>query len=77
MAISAELFCEVGGFEASFPRAAGEDGKLCDRLVSGGHPVLYAPEALGMMFMLGMTQVATGIGFLREGLPAIGGSASD
>jgi GT2 family glycosyltransferase len=134
MAISAELFRLVGGFDTSFLRAAGEDRELCDRLLAGGHRVVYVPdavvlhaheltlssflsqhfhygraaynfhrlrarrhkrgirfepcrfyfalmghafeghrgpEAIGVMFMLGLTQVATALGFFREGFLAV------
>ncbi len=131
MVISADLFRQIGGFDTSFPRAAGEDRELCDRLVADGQPVVYMAdavvyhahelsllsflrqhfnygraahrfhrlraersrgriefesfrfyrsllgrafkeqkgwEALTMMILLGLTQIATGLGFLREGL---------
>lgn len=46
MAISAELFRRSGGFDTSFLRAAGEDREFCDRLLAGGHRVVYAPDAV-------------------------------
>jgi GT2 family glycosyltransferase len=46
LAVSAVLFREAGGFDTSFLRAAGEDRELCDRLLAGGHRVVYAAEAL-------------------------------
>jgi GT2 family glycosyltransferase len=46
VAISAELFRRTGGFDTSFPLAAGEDREFCDRLVEQGHPVVYAADAV-------------------------------
>jgi len=45
-AISARLFYEVGGFEAGFPMAAGEDREFCDRWRRSGFGLTYAPEAV-------------------------------
>lgn len=39
-------FLAVGGFDASYPRAAAEDRDFCDRWQQAGFPMLYAPEAL-------------------------------
>ena len=36
----------IGGFDASFPRAAGEDRELCDRWRHCGHRMTFAPEAV-------------------------------
>jgi GT2 family glycosyltransferase len=129
MAVSAELFRMAGGFNTLFLHAAGEDREFCDRLLAGGHRLVYVPDAVvfhahdltllsflrqhfqygraayhfrrlrarrrqenmefepcrfycsllghafkeprgpevvGMMFMLGLTQVATVLGFFRE-----------
>jgi len=44
-AMSRRLFDEVGGFETSFSRAAGEDREFCDRWRHLGHRMVYAPEA--------------------------------
>ncbi|NEP16834.1 MAG: glycosyltransferase [Leptolyngbya sp. SIO4C1] len=38
-------FLAKGGFDTSFPLAAGEDRELCDRLVQQGYPMRYAPQA--------------------------------
>ena len=46
MAMSAELFHQVGGFDATFPRAAAEDRDFCDRWRHSGHKMSYAPEAV-------------------------------
>ena len=45
-AVPADLFREIGGFDVTFPLAAGEDREFCDRWQHHGHPLLYAPEAL-------------------------------
>lgn len=46
MAMSANRFRSIGGFDASFPLAAGEDRELCDRWRHHGLSMSYAPEAL-------------------------------
>lgn len=46
LAVSAGLFQEMGGFETTFPLAAGEDRELCDRWLNHGLRMTYAPEAL-------------------------------
>ena len=46
LALSAELFAVVGGFDESFPLAAGEDRELCDRWRARGYELTYAPEAV-------------------------------
>jgi len=40
------LFCEIGGFNTSFPLAAGEDREFCDRWQHNGFHTIYAPEAV-------------------------------
>jgi glycosyltransferase involved in cell wall biosynthesis len=44
MALPADQFRELGGFDTTFPRAAGEDRELCDRWLYHGHRMLFAPE---------------------------------
>jgi GT2 family glycosyltransferase len=44
-AMSADCFREVGGFDAGFFLAAGEDRELCDRWLHDGRAMSYAPEA--------------------------------
>jgi GT2 family glycosyltransferase len=44
-AVSAALFRRVGGFDESFPLAAGEDREFCDRWQECGYGLLRAPEA--------------------------------
>ena len=46
MAVAAEHFHAVGGFDAGLPRAAAEDRELCDRWLHLGRPMTYAPEAI-------------------------------
>jgi GT2 family glycosyltransferase len=46
LALSTELFLKLGGFDASFPFAAGEDRELCARWLSQGFQMTYAPEAM-------------------------------
>ena len=45
LAVSAALFRRVGGFNESFPLAAGEDREFCDRWQECGYGLLKAPEA--------------------------------
>ncbi|MBE9110695.1 glycosyltransferase [Nodosilinea sp. LEGE 07298] len=44
-AMASEQFCQSGGFDTSFPLAAGEDREFCDRWLQLGLPLAYAPEA--------------------------------
>lgn len=46
LALSTELFLRVGGFDSSFPFAAGEDRELCERWLSQDLHITYAPEAI-------------------------------
>jgi GT2 family glycosyltransferase len=46
VAMSRASFLDLGGFDAAFPFAAGEDRDLCDRWVLAGHPTVYADDAL-------------------------------
>ncbi|MEW5871682.1 MAG: glycosyltransferase [Chloroflexota bacterium] len=46
MALPASTFHDLGGFDASFPLAAGEDRELCDRWQHYGYPMCYVPQAL-------------------------------
>jgi GT2 family glycosyltransferase len=45
LALPAELFRTLGGFDASFPLAAAEDRDFCDRLARAGHRLTYVPAA--------------------------------
>jgi cellulose synthase/poly-beta-1,6-N-acetylglucosamine synthase-like glycosyltransferase len=46
LAFPTERFRDVGGFDVSFPLAAGEDRELCDRWQHRGYRMIYAPEAV-------------------------------
>jgi GT2 family glycosyltransferase len=45
-AVGTPMFREIGGFDAGFARAAGEDRDLCDRWAARGWEMVYAPEAV-------------------------------
>ena len=44
LALPADRFSDLGGFDTSFPLAAGEDRELCDRWLQHGYKMIYAPE---------------------------------
>ncbi len=44
-AIAAHHFWQVGGFDTTFPLAAGEDREFCDRWLSQHHHIVYADTA--------------------------------
>lgn len=44
-ALPADRFHALGGFDTTFPLAAGEDREFCARWLHCGYPTLYAPEA--------------------------------
>ncbi len=46
LALPSEAFKELGGFNTSFPLAAGEDREFCDHWLHRGHTLNYAPEAI-------------------------------
>jgi glycosyltransferase involved in cell wall biosynthesis len=46
LAVPAEGFRALGGFDPGFPLAAGEDRDFCDRWAQRGGRMTYAPEAL-------------------------------
>ena len=46
LALPAAKFRAIGGFDASFPRAAAEDRELCDRWQLEGNEMHYEPSAL-------------------------------
>lgn len=46
LAVSADAFHELGGFDESFPLAAGEDRDFCARWREAGRPARYVPDAL-------------------------------
>jgi glycosyltransferase involved in cell wall biosynthesis len=46
LALTRRTFETMGGFDASFPRAGGEDRELCDRWVTLGGELRYEPDAV-------------------------------
>ena len=46
VAFPTKRFSDVGGFDVSFPRAAGEDRELCDRWQHQGYRMIHVPEAV-------------------------------
>lgn len=46
LALPIEGFRAIGGFDTSFPRAAGEDREFCHRWRHYGYQLTYAPEAV-------------------------------
>lgn len=46
LALPTDRFRTVGGFDTSFPLAAGEDREFCDRWQHQGYPLVYARDAL-------------------------------
>lgn len=45
LAVPADGFKQIGGFDAEFPLAAGEDRDFCDRWSAHGLPMTFAPDA--------------------------------
>lgn len=46
LALAAANFRSLGGFDTSFPLAAGEDRDLCDRWLTCGGRIRYVPQAV-------------------------------
>lgn len=46
LAVPADRFHAIGGFDTTYPRAAAEDRELCDRWLDKGYQMIYAPEVL-------------------------------
>lgn len=46
LAFPAEAFRELGGFDLSFPLAAGEDREVCDRWRRSGRELRFVPQAV-------------------------------
>jgi glycosyltransferase involved in cell wall biosynthesis len=46
LALPADRFRKIGGFDIGFPRAAGEDREFCDRWRHYGYRMIYAPEVV-------------------------------
>jgi cellulose synthase/poly-beta-1,6-N-acetylglucosamine synthase-like glycosyltransferase len=45
LAFPAKRFRAIGGFDVTYPRAAGEDRELCDRWLHHGYRMVYAAQA--------------------------------
>jgi len=52
MAFPSDRFHEIGGFDTTFPLAAGEDREICSRWLQHHYPMTYAPEVLVMHYHL-------------------------
>lgn len=61
LALPKKLFHAVGGFDTTFPLAAGEDRELCDRWLAHGLPMTYAPDA-----KVSHAHAMTLVGFWRQ-----------
>ncbi len=46
IALPREVFHSIGGFDETFPLAAGEDRDLCERWLEGGFALKYVPGAI-------------------------------
>ncbi|NOK64370.1 MAG: glycosyltransferase [Chloroflexi bacterium AL-N10] len=46
IALSADYFHAINGFDTSYPRAAAEDRDFCDRWIQHGSPMIYAANAV-------------------------------
>ncbi len=46
LAFPVERFREIGGFDKTFPLAAGEDREFCDRWLRKGYGLIYGPEVV-------------------------------
>ena len=46
LALPADRFHAIGGFETAFPLAAGEDREFCARWLDRGYRMTYAPEVV-------------------------------
>jgi glycosyltransferase involved in cell wall biosynthesis len=45
LALPRQVFLSLGGFDRTFPLAAGEDRELCDRIAQQGYPMQAVPAA--------------------------------
>lgn len=61
LAMPMKCFKAVGGFDAGWDRAAGEDRDLCDRLIEQGYRLVSVPNAV-----VRHAHVLTARGFLRQ-----------
>ncbi len=46
LALPADRFRTIGGFDTTFSFAAGEDREFCDRWINRGYQMIYTPEAV-------------------------------
>jgi len=46
LALPADRFRSIGGFNTTFPWAGGEDREFCERWLHHSYPLIYAPEVL-------------------------------
>ena len=46
IALACDAFHGLGGFDATFPIAGGEDRDFCDRALDHGYELIHAPEAV-------------------------------
>jgi len=46
LALPADRCHAIGGFDTTFPHAAGEDREFCDRWLYNGYRMIYAPEVV-------------------------------
>jgi GT2 family glycosyltransferase len=46
LAVAAEHYRTIGGFDATYPRAGAEDRDFCDRWRDHGYKMIYVPEAV-------------------------------
>ena len=60
LALHADVFRAVGGFDERFDRNAAEDRDFCARCLEAGHPLVLAPEAV-----VRHPTTAPPLGFLR------------
>jgi GT2 family glycosyltransferase len=61
LALRAETFRSLGGFDASFPSAAAEDREFAERALRAGHRLVYEPAAV-----VGHRHRLTARAFLRQ-----------
>ena len=61
LAVPAEHFRSLGGFDTRFTRAAGEDRDLCGRWLRRGYSLQYTPDAI-----VSHTHALTLAGFVRQ-----------
>ena len=71
IALARDAFLAVGGFDAAFPLAAGEDRAFCEDWGASGRPLVFAPDAVVDHFHdLDLARFWRAAGQLRSGRPA-------